>query len=147
MLATCQTIFSDKPGVPCALHRQSHILIGRSFGISVCLAVVPLSVDRLSELCQLGLAVLCFSERRRSYSVCQVWHELLRVAKTALTDIEALSPPAHEVFGIERRVPWLDLDIAQDDVQHVRLGWRLFGRCLMLLGPRLRGHCSGHVVD
>jgi hypothetical protein len=103
-------------------------------------------MDRLSELSQLGLVVLCFSKRLQSYSMCQVWHKLFGIAKTALTDIEALSLPAHEVFGIERRIPWLNLDVAQDDIQDIRLGGRLFWRCLMFLGPVLRGHCSGHVV-
>ena len=79
--------------------------------------------------------------------MCQVRHKLFGVAKTALTDIETLSLAADKIFRVKRRIPWLDLDITQDDVQNIGLGGRLFGRCLMFLGPRLRGHCSGHVVD
>lgn len=102
MLASHQaTLERDISCVPCALHRQFGISIGRPSDILVFPAAMPLSMDRLSELSQLGLAVLYFSERWQSYSVCQVWHELFGVAKAALTDIEALSLPAHEVFRVE----------------------------------------------
>lgn len=75
-----------------------------------------------------------------SHHVSQVGHELLGVAETALADIEALSLSADEVFGVERRIPWLDLDVAQDDIQDIGLGGCLFGRLLLMR------HCSGHVV-
>ena len=57
------TLKCDRSCVPCALHHQSHISIGRPFGILVFPAAVRPSADRLSELCQLIHAVLCFSKR------------------------------------------------------------------------------------
>lgn len=46
----------------------------------------------------------------------KVWHKLFRVTKTKFADIEALSLPADEIFRVERRIPWLDLEVSQDDI-------------------------------
>lgn len=56
VLASYQTIIEfDKSRVLCALHRQFHISIGRPSDRSGFLAAASLSVDTLSELCQLDL--------------------------------------------------------------------------------------------
>jgi hypothetical protein len=88
-----------------------------------------------------------------AYSVSQIRHKLLGVAKTAFANVEPLGLSAYEIFRVRRRVPRLDLDDSQDDIQHIGLGRSLFGHCCCVLQSsrrrrrRRRGRCTGgHVV-
>lgn len=55
------------------------------------------------------------------------WHQLLRVLEAPLAHVEPFRLPADEVFGVEGRIPRLDEQVTEDDVDHVGFHGRLPG--------------------
>jgi hypothetical protein len=46
-----------------------------------------------------------------------VFHDLMRVLEAPLAHVEPVhSSAAHHVFGVEGRVPWLDVEVPEHDV-------------------------------
>jgi len=53
---------------------------------------------------------------------------LARVSKAPLADIQPLGRVTTEhVFGVEGRIPWLDVKVAEHDVCDIACHWRAVG--------------------
>lgn len=64
------------------------------------------------------------------YRVTEEGDKLFRVLEAPLAHVQSLNAAAYELLRVERRVPGLDEQVAQHDVQHV---WLHGGGPLLLL--------------
>lgn len=56
-------------------------------------------------------------------------HRLFGVLEASLTDIESIQISADKLFRVERGIPGLEQDVAQDNIAHISICDR-FGNCL-----------------
>lgn len=54
-------------------------------------------------------------------------HQLFRVLEAPLAHVEPFCLPTDEVFGVEGRIPRLDEQVTEHDVDHILFHGRLLG--------------------
>ena len=72
-------------------------------------------------------------------------HRLFGVLEASLTDIESIEISADKLFRVERGIPGLEQDVAQDHIAHISICDR-FGNCLSHKRRR-RGYGHGRRMD
>lgn len=87
-----------------------------------------------------------FWEMQKAYKMLDKARELLGVLEAPLAYVQPLHPTADKFFRVEGRVPRLDQQRAEDDLENVRGRCRLLdnGTCRAQGHVILHGHICGH---
>ena len=63
-----------------------------------------------------------------TYTMRSILHNLMRVLEAPLAHIQPVcSSTTDHILGVERRVPWLDVEVSEHDVGYIRRHWRSVG--------------------